>query len=423
MTTIDGLEPRDTFSPTTIQELSECLAQAEREGNAITPVGGGTKLAWGNIPSRVDYVVRTEHFNRILDYEPADLTVSVESGCRFSTLQKVLREHGQFLPIDPPYSEQATIGGVVACNASGPLRFRYGPVRDMVIGMKVVHASGEVSKAGGRVVKNVSGYDLCKLYTGSYGTLGIIAEVNFKLQPMPESEKTGVVCFAALSEALEGVRKILNSQLTPSAMELVDPEALTVINRELRTELVGFALFLRFSGLSQAIRWEISEITDHLFTESRIVIFDDDTHQTAWNILVDFDKYVERGNKNRVVLKFSVPFHKMAEFFESTREMAKTLSYVTFNMAHVGNGIVYSYLTGDPMDERIKEKFVLALKQVRERTARSGGSAVVQAAPPPIKRVVDVWGFDRGELRLMKAIKEKLDPKHILNPGRFVDRI
>ncbi len=186
---VEGVEPSLVIEPGTIEETSEVMKLAGREGLAVSPRGGGTKMKLGNPPRQVDLILSTLRMDQIIEHVPGDQIVRAQAGVKLEDLQENLAESDQLLGIDPP-EEGATVGGLVAANASGPRRLRYGTVRDLIIGIKVVLADGTVAKAGGKVVKNVAGYDLSKLFTGSLGTLGVIAEANFRLHPIRETART-----------------------------------------------------------------------------------------------------------------------------------------------------------------------------------------------------------------------------------------
>src|SRR5919202_2765316 len=208
---IDGFSPAETVSPATAEEVAAALKAADDAGQAVAPVGGGTQLDLGMPPRRLDRIIETTGLDRVVEYEPADLTVTVEAGLRFADLQKTLSEQGQMLAFDPPAAPEATIGGLVATNASGPLRFAHGSARDLVIGTRVANPDGALTRAGGRVVKNVAGYDLNKLYVGGLGTLGVIVELSFKLAPIPPASATVVGSFG--SKDLDALRTCVSAVL------------------------------------------------------------------------------------------------------------------------------------------------------------------------------------------------------------------
>jgi glycolate oxidase FAD binding subunit len=218
---VDGVEPAFVAEPGSVEETSELLRLASDEGLAVAPRGGGTKMGWGNPPRDLDLILSTTRMNEIVEYVPGDQVVRVQAGMRLHDLQERLAGSDQMLGIDPPEVEAgATVGGVVAANSTGPRRYRYGTIRDLIIGIRVVLPDGTIAKAGGKVVKNVAGYDLSKLFTGSLGTLGVMAECNFRLHPKPEVGQTVAVELSSTAAANEAAQAILHSQLVPSAVEL-----------------------------------------------------------------------------------------------------------------------------------------------------------------------------------------------------------
>src|SRR6266568_2660423 len=222
---IDGLLPRLVVTPATVEEVAQVVALTNQQDLTLLTRGGGSRMSLGAPPERIDVLLETNQLTRLLEHEAPDLTCQIEAGLTLAALQAQLATKGQWLALDPPDAEQSTLGGILASNASGPKRLRYGTARDLVIGLRVVQATGEVAKSGGRVVKNVAGYDLNKLYIGSLGTLGIIVEANFKLQPFPIKERTLLLTFANIQDTMHSVTSLLSSLLTPSALELLDSGA------------------------------------------------------------------------------------------------------------------------------------------------------------------------------------------------------
>ncbi|MDQ3811771.1 MAG: FAD-binding oxidoreductase, partial [Chloroflexota bacterium] len=241
--------------PTSAEAVAEALRAADSAGHAVMPVGGGTHLDLGMPPARQDVLLSTVGLNRVVEYEPADLTVTVEAGMRFMDLQAMLREQGQMVALDPPVAAESTIGGVVAANLSGPVRFAHGTARDLVIGTRVANANGTLTRAGGRVVKNVAGYDLNKLYIGSLGTLGVIVELGFKLAPIPPSTATLVGQFASQDDVRTVVRGVLHSPLSPLAVELLGPRAAADAGLPSATLLV-----LRAGGYAEAVQRQVRDL-------------------------------------------------------------------------------------------------------------------------------------------------------------------
>src|SRR5215469_395805 len=219
---VDSLLPRLVVIPDSVEQVAQIVGLANRQGLKLLARGGGSRINLGGIPEQIDVLLETTKLTRLLEHEAPDLTCHVEAGITLVALQAKLASKGQRLALDPPDAQQATIGGILASNASGPRRLRYGTARDMVIGLRVIQANGEIARSGGNVVKNVAGYDLNKLYIGSLGTLGIIVEANFKLQPLPIRERTLILTFANAEDAMATVIALMGSLLTPAAIELID---------------------------------------------------------------------------------------------------------------------------------------------------------------------------------------------------------
>jgi glycolate oxidase FAD binding subunit len=220
--TVAGVRPGCLCAPATVDEVSAAVRAASAAGGAVIPWGGGTRMSLGFPPRSADLVLQTFRLSEIVEYEPADLTVTVQAGMPLADLQARLGAEGQMLALDPAAADRATIGGLIAANASGPLRLLYGTARDVVIGTRVVNADGIISKAGGRVVKNVAGYDLNKLYVGSLGTVGVIVELSFKLHPLPANEGMLLAAFSSAAEAAAPIAALMRSPLGPAAVELLD---------------------------------------------------------------------------------------------------------------------------------------------------------------------------------------------------------
>ncbi len=247
---LDGLAPHLVVIPMTVEELSQVTALTNHHNLTLLAYGGGSRMNLGGLPEHIDVLVDTTQINRLLEHEGPDLTCHVEAGITLATLQTRLATKGQKLSLDPPDAQQATVGGLLASNASGPKRLRYGTARDLVIGLRVVQSNGEISRSGGRVVKNVAGYDLNKLYIGSLGTLGVIVEANFKLHPLPTAEHTLLLTYSNAQDAMQTVISIVGSPLTPSALELVDAEAAGNMSDSSGLNLPsnGYTLAVNFEG-------------------------------------------------------------------------------------------------------------------------------------------------------------------------------
>jgi glycolate oxidase FAD binding subunit len=394
---VDGVEPAFVAEPGSVEETSELLRLAGDEGLAVAPRGGGTKMGWGNPPRDLDLVVSTTRMNGIVEHVPGDQVVRVEAGMRLHDLQERLAGSDQMLGIDPP-EMGATIGGIVAANSTGPRRYRYGTIRDLIIGVRIVLPDGTVAKAGGKVVKNVAGYDLSKLFTGSLGTLGVIAECNFRLHPKPEVGQTVAVELSSTAATNEAAQAILHSQLVPSAVELHwgrEAGLLTVL----------------IEGIPPAVEAQ-AQTASHLlrgFGEVRTL-----SEEEADNL----GPLEPPGTGGEVALKISTPPAELVGVLDSTLGACSRRGVTPRITAHAGNGVSYVGLSG--RDEEAQGQVV---EELREIWTRRGGSVVVREAPLAFKNRVEVWGPLGSRLELSRRVKEKFDPRGTLNPGRFVGGI
>src|SRR6266702_4369871 len=287
--TVDGLLPRFVVIPTQVEQVAQIVALVNQYGLSLLTRGGGSRISIGGMPEQIDVLLETNRLTQVLEHEVADLTCHVEAGLTLAALQTRLVKQGQRLALDPPDAAQATIGGILASNASGPKRLRYGSARDLVIGLHVVQANGDVSRSGGRVVKNVAGYDLNKLFIGSLGTLGIIVEANFKLHPLPDAEHTLLITYSRIEDAMQMVMTLMGSLLTPSALELIDGGAASDMSDFFRINLPtnGYTLAIDFEGGSATIDRQIDE-TRLLARKHGALLGDDltgEAQERFWNVV------------------------------------------------------------------------------------------------------------------------------------------
>ena len=400
---IDGLSTTDVVSPTTAEEVAAALKAADDAGQAVAPVGGGTQLDLGMPPRRLDRIIETAGLDRVVEYEPADLTVTVEAGMRFSDLQKRLAEEGQFLALDPPAAEGATIGGLIATNASGPLRFAYGTARDLVIGTRVANPDGTLTRAGGRVVKNVAGYDLNKLYIGSLGTLNILVELSFKLAPIPPAAESVVGQFANIDAARRVVGAVVHSPLSPLAIELLGPGAAAAAGLP-AANLLAF----RVGGYPQAVERQVRDLSALIGQHGGERV---DAPPTAWE---DLTRMRLAARQRDVVLKAAAPISASATLVDILSNRLQGLEPLVWS--HAGSGVAYAACNAPTAE---------LLSALRREIATLGANAslVIERCPTMLKQAVDVWGDPGASVALMRAVKAKLDPKGTLNPGRYVGGI
>lgn len=396
---VDGVSPSFVAEPGSVEEMSELMRLASREGLSVGPRGGGTKMHLGNPPRELDLVLSTARMNEVIEHAPGDQVVRVQGGTRLEDLQSQLAGEEQMLGIDPP-EEGATVGGIVASNASGPRRLRYGTIRDLIIGIEVVLSDGTVAKAGGKVVKNVAGYDLSKLFTGSLGTLGLIATCNFRLHPRPEAARTVAVELPDTVSASEAAQAIVHAQLVPSALELHwsdETRLLTVL----------------FEGITPAVEAQ-AETADFLlrsFGETR-TLSDEEA-----NSLGPLTRPGAPGTEE-VSIKIGAPPAELTGVLDSVLGACSRRDITPRISGHAGTGVTFVALPGN--DEEAQAGVI---EELREIWVRSGGSVVVPRAPVSLKKRVEVWGPAGDHLGLSRRVKEKFDPRGVLNPGRFVGGI
>jgi glycolate oxidase FAD binding subunit len=396
---VDGLLPSSIMRPADAEDAARGLRLCDRAPAAVVVWGGGTQMRLGAEPRRYDVALSTRSMTRLLEYEPADLTCRVEAGMTIDHLQSELRAQGQRLPLDPPHPERATVGGMVAANANGLSRARYGTVRDWVIGIAVAYPSGKVARAGGKVVKNVAGYDLMKLHIGALGTLGLVAEVNFKVRAQPEAEATLLGHFEASQPAIEAATRLAHQYLAPSASIVLDRTALWACGMTadwrwtLALKLEGYALEV-VAARDQAVR-VLREAGGHVEGQ--------DIPAAFWDAARDWSA----PEDDAVLLRAITPIHGLQPVVDAIPVDAHAI-------AQPASGLV---------DVRVPANTAAATLQRLRAAAGDQGQIVVQAAPPSLKPALDVWGPPPPGFPIMRALKQALDPNGILNPGRFVGGI
>ena len=365
---VDGIDISKVVRPQSADDLIEFLSS---EKGAVVPVGAGSQTYFGNPLQRADCAIDLTGISRVTEYNPADLTIHVEPGVTLERLERALLDNNQFLPLDPWNGPAATVGGITAANAQGPFR-AVGSMRDWIIGMKVVHVDGRLSKTGGRVVKNVTGYDLAKLYTGSLGTLAIIVEISLKLRARFGRTATAIAQAKDLHAAGALIASVRNSALQPVACEWIGPEN---------------EVWVRFGEHPRAVDWQLKNLpaADWTFLEG--------TEETErWERLRE--RYRESGPVVVRVVALPAKLHEILEKYRPPRWIA-----------HALNGI----LLMQPSE----------LEQIQ--AIRNSYRAVIEKAPLEIRRQIGTFGLTDAEYDLMKKLKETFDPDGRLNPGRHVD--
>ncbi len=410
--TVDGVVPDVVLFPGSADEVAEVLRRAHEARWIVAPAGFGTGLDLGNPLAKVDVVISTRRLDRVLEHEPADLTVSVEAGCSLATFNEIIGEHGQWLPLNPPRPEQATLGAIAAVEDFGSLRLGFGLTRDYVIGLTIVQADGTIIKSGGRVVKNVAGYDLNKLFVGSHGTLGIITQLNFKLRPRPEVDSTYALSGGALARLEEAARELVRSELAPVALNLLP--AGTVRRCWPSSPVDGSVLLVRFMDLEPVVQYQADQLQQRVARLGLDVsTVGAETAMALWRAIDDFP--VDGGD---VTVRMSVP---RSEAFSMVGLIERTLSAAddVQVIACVGDGTIWVSASYEDT-EFTRSRLVASLKALRRECERRRGHLILYRAPRAVKRELDVWGEVGATAGLMRALKQQFDPHGILNPGRFV---
>ena len=410
---VDDIPPKAVVFPDSIREIRDVLIYAAENALSVIPAGSGTKLGIGNPPERVDLVVSTKRLNAVLEYEPGDLTVTAQAGVRLCDLQDKLAENGQCLPLDPPYSSHATVGGIAAVNSSGPSSLSFGTSRNRVLGMQVVLSNGTDVKSGGKVVKNVAGYDLNKLYIGSFGTLGIISELTFKLNPLPEVQRTILVPFSSIAQASIVAVEIANSQLLPIFLNLIFGGVPSV-------ETVDPCLVIGLDGHPETVEWQINRLQSIVNQNgaSGVEVYDG-VHQR--NLRTSMSTFPERKPQT-VMCKVNLRLTDAEKFITAALAHGDDLLDLRI-MGHMGTGVVYVTFSVPSNDTAFAQFASSVIADLRDFACDVGGNLIVESAPQSIKQQIDIWGQIGSGLKLMKQIKAGLDPLNLLNPGRYVSGI
>ena len=393
---VEGVEPAFVVEPGSVEEASELMKLIREKGLTATPRGSGTKMHQGDPPRGLDLVISTARMNEIVEYVPGDQIVRVQAGIKLDDLQEKLAEENQMIALDPA-EDGATVGGIVATNSSGPRRYSYGTVRDLIIGIKVVLANGTVAKAGGKVVKNVAGYDLSKLFTGSMGTLGLIVEANFRLHPIKDASKTVIAeIHGGPQEFYEAVHSVAVTQAEPTAIEMRYGE-----NEKL------VAVFLE--SIEGGIDAKVEAVSYALKAHGEVRDPEEGSRLGNVNPPVEEDG---------ALVKISAPPAELAGVLDSVLGAAERrgLSHPEIT-GHAGTGVTFVAASGD------ENALAETIEEVREIWVRRGGGVVLLDAPKKVKDRVGTWGPSRDDIGLMRRVKDKFDSQGNLNPGRFVGGI
>src|SRR5437588_453992 len=386
-------QPKLVIEPGTERELAEILRLSNEAGLAVIPRGGGTKLGWGNSPARADLILSTVRMTEIIEHAWADLTVSVQAGCTIQRLQETLSQHGQRLALDPLWPEKATVGGVLCTNDSGALRLRFGALRDLIIGVTIALPDGTLASSGGKVVKNVAGYDLPKLVTGALGTLGVITRAVFRLHPLPRKACSFSIAVSNPDEAQKSVLAIQDSKLAHVALQShFSVESTPTVD-------------ILFEGTEAGLDAQAAHLRS-LCQSAKI----SDAPMSVWSARQYFWSFSDSAET--VIAKISILPADLARTIELIRRSADS-SHLHWQSLMYATGLGWLLLEGSA------DNFHGALTSLRSELEKMGGSLAVLYRPSNMPEF-DAWGSPGNSLLLMKAVKSRLDPSHTLNPGRFL---
>lgn len=404
--------PSVAVYPETYEQVSEIVRYCNENGYSIIPFGSCTKVSLGNIPTTFNVALSLEKLDKILDYNEADFIITVQAGAKFRDIQDYLSSKNQFIALDPPHmGKGATFGGIIATNDYGPSRFRYGTFREQIIELVAVGTDGKIFKGGAKVVKNVAGYDIHKLFVGSMGTLGIILEASIKLFPVQEESLTFISGISDTEMLGSCIDRILDADLVLSAIEIMNTELSSDIFKLAGMRPINFphTLVLRIENVREAV-FEQMELVKNMLNSDGLEGAVIENDNSLWGYLRDFPY---AGDKNCIACKVSVMINEIPGVLEYIQESSENLDIKIYSSAKAGNGIVQLLIEGENKDLEI------AVNLLRSYLTTLKGSVVYQHVPHDFVKF-NTWGDLGASAHLMKTLKQNFDPNNILNPGRLI---
>ncbi|WP_377888957.1 FAD-binding oxidoreductase [Alkalihalobacillus sp. R86527] len=402
----------NVFSPTSEEEVIKTVRAANEKGQKITLVSGGTKLGYGGVKSNYDLTLSLRELSGIVEHTVGDMTVTVKPGTSMKELQDYLRKHDQMVALDPSWPAQATIGGVVASNDSGPKRLKYGSARDHVIGMRIVYPNGKIIRTGGKVVKNVAGYDMNKLFVGSMGTLGVITEITLKLRPLPKCEN--LIMLTVREEALDDLlvfkKRIQDSMIEPVSLEILSP----ALSKRLFNE-DGYSLLLALEDVEKSVAFQKRWVKEN--KPAGVVMSIISEAREMWNTISNFhpNSLSDRDHTTtRSVMKIGT---KNLDVFSILSETTRIQHEGRISVeAHggAGHGITTVSLKGDA------EAVIETIQHLQTYAMSMKGYGIVKHLPFSLRHRVNVWGDKPSYFKLFEGIKQSNDPKNTLNEKRYI---
>ena len=404
-----GVVPACVLRPADVDAVVAAVRAARDARLALVPAGSGTHLDIGHPAHRYDAALSTRRLDRIVAHEAGDMTVTAQAGVTVAALQFALAAERQWLPLDPPRASDMTLGGLIAADRNGPLRYAHGTVRDWLLGVRAVMADGTCVRGGGRVVKNVAGYDLPKLFAGSYGSLGVIVEATFKVRPLPAAEGLFVWSTARFEEVLRHAQTVTRSPVFPTLLEAINDAAGETLGLD-----GGPALLVGCAGSSEHVAEQEQRLAE--LSGGAAQRIDEEQSAGARRALADFS---QPASEDALVVRLSALPTALASLLLRIEAEAAARGIVAEIAAHAGSGVAWCQLFGAADPPALLEFAVWLRASARE----CGGWAIFESEPAAMRGRLDPWGFDAPACALMAAIKQSLDPTGVFSPGRFVGGI
>jgi glycolate oxidase FAD binding subunit len=408
---IDGVRPGLWVLPGSVEEVAAIVRLANERRASLTPAGGFTKQSMGNTPKLVDILLRMDRLNRVLNFDPGDLTIGVEAGCKVGDVQNRVAGNALLLPLDVAKAQQATVGGALATSSSGPLKHGFGGVREYCIGVSFVNGEGVIAKAGGRVVKNVAGYDLMKLLIGSHGTLGVVTSANFKLFPAPKRTATFLGEFTDCAAAMEFRDQVRRSPLSPLCLEVVSPRACAYIDGSVEE---CWTIAVRASG-SEAVLARYR----HELSRNRVRELTGEDEGRFWNRVREFSESVMKQHHNAMLMELHLPPSAVEASLRAAEQAATDQNFLFAGVGRAGVASLVVALVPLAVDPPAVTQYTSAVGAARTAMPKDGAAIVVRC-PREAKTYFSVWGDTSNDIESMRAVKRALDPSGILNRGRFL---
>lgn len=443
---IDNMTPRAVIFPKNTKETAEVVQLANREKLTIVPWGSGSRIKMGPAPTRLDLVVCTRRLNHMIDVDTQNLTITVEAGVRLRDIQARLATEedrcylpleeigavadevicsdrsnsGCFLPLDPSGSDSATIGGIIAANASGPRRLLYNLPRDLILGVRFVTPQGDVPGSGGKTVKNVSGFDVSKLMVGSMGSLGIITEMTFRLLPLPEKMESLLVAFDSFAATCDFVKRIFETPFLPAAVETMNAGAFESLNfkgaPDFNPGRYNVAISLEaFEPAVDRMKLEMFK-TAEANNATSMAAFSEHEHLQFWLAVSRLPSALDAKYAGLVSAKVNCRITEWKAIFEFAEKTLSDANIPHALQAHSGSGVCLLHLLFEQSDD----KALLFMEDLLNLSRKAGGNTVVQNAPTDLKGKLKIWGETGTDFIAMKRLKAHLDPNGVMSPGRYV---